>query len=573
MVYVNAAYSLTIRDRNGAMIASRASVAPNTPAGTVRTRDTVAIMKADLTLAAGDIVQTAGYAAAGDGGGASYQIVTAAAYGAVPDGYGNHYMTGNLLVAKLLIGGVYVGEKWGAVQGVECSAQLQAAWNALVAWQTAIGNNASVSFTHSSTCTLLNQVLMAGASASRIKNIHVNMTTSKLTAVVGGNLSSTNFMIHARLQGGEHYWGELDGGKFAAGLDLNGPGSGRDFHPVIRHHKGKGIRVRGACGSYILYAPIITEYVQEDAEFNTQANFTSVGLSVEDGDFNVFSANILFNKTCVLIDAVAVQVYFFGAHLVNGNPNFGGAILPFADMELIQNNATRANYMVDCYFDNGPVNDYQNTLNIRGGNYVKNGAATITEPKIRQYPQAVGQINMPEICVLDVGGEASVGFVNTGVFTWGGDITVTDDQTTGMAAHNSAVNVVKTQYYLYPPSAEEVAVHLKTQGDFRTVYKSGTSQTSMLVSPLGNYFQIAADIVPALDSTRDLGSTTVRWKRLWTTVINLFTGTVIITAGAGTPEGVITAGIGSLFLRSDGGAGTSLYVKQSGTGNTGWVGK
>jgi len=41
----------------------------------------------------------------------------------------------------------------------------------------------------------------------------------------------------------------------------------------------------------------------------------------------------------------------------------------------------------------------------------------------------------------------------------------------------------------------------------------------------------------------------------------------------GTPEGVITAGIGSTATRTDGGAGTTLYVKESGTGNTGWVAK
>lgn len=46
-----------------------------------------------------------------------------------------------------------------------------------------------------------------------------------------------------------------------------------------------------------------------------------------------------------------------------------------------------------------------------------------------------------------------------------------------------------------------------------------------------------------------------------------------IMSGTGTPEGAVAAPIGSLFLRTDGGAGTSLYVKQSGTGNTGWVGK
>jgi len=43
--------------------------------------------------------------------------------------------------------------------------------------------------------------------------------------------------------------------------------------------------------------------------------------------------------------------------------------------------------------------------------------------------------------------------------------------------------------------------------------------------------------------------------------------------GNGTPEAVVAAPVGSLYLRSNGGAGTTLYVKESGTGNTGWVGK
>lgn len=46
--------------------------------------------------------------------------------------------------------------------------------------------------------------------------------------------------------------------------------------------------------------------------------------------------------------------------------------------------------------------------------------------------------------------------------------------------------------------------------------------------------------------------------------------TVGLFTGAGTPEGAVTAGIGSIFLRTDGGAGTSAYIKESGTGNTGW---
>lgn len=44
-------------------------------------------------------------------------------------------------------------------------------------------------------------------------------------------------------------------------------------------------------------------------------------------------------------------------------------------------------------------------------------------------------------------------------------------------------------------------------------------------------------------------------------------------AGSGSPEGAVTASVGSTYRRSDGGAGTSFYVKESGSGNTGWVGK
>lgn len=43
--------------------------------------------------------------------------------------------------------------------------------------------------------------------------------------------------------------------------------------------------------------------------------------------------------------------------------------------------------------------------------------------------------------------------------------------------------------------------------------------------------------------------------------------------GSGTPEAAVTAPIGAIYHRTDGGAGTSFYVKESGTGNTGWVAK
>jgi len=46
-----------------------------------------------------------------------------------------------------------------------------------------------------------------------------------------------------------------------------------------------------------------------------------------------------------------------------------------------------------------------------------------------------------------------------------------------------------------------------------------------------------------------------------------------IITGSGTPEGSVHAVVGTLYLRTNGGAGSTLYVKESGTGNTGWAAK
>lgn len=45
-----------------------------------------------------------------------------------------------------------------------------------------------------------------------------------------------------------------------------------------------------------------------------------------------------------------------------------------------------------------------------------------------------------------------------------------------------------------------------------------------------------------------------------------------ILTGTGSPESSVSAGIGSLFLRQDGGQATAFYFKESGSGTTGWIG-
>jgi hypothetical protein len=68
------------------------------------------------------------------------------------------------------------------------------------------------------------------------------------------------------------------------------------------------------------------------------------------------------------------------------------------------------------------------------------------------------------------------------------------------------------------------------------------------------------------------GSNTATIGNSSVTVLYL-AGSVGWFQGNGTPEGAVAAPVGSFYSRKDGGANTSFYVKESGSGNTGWIGK
>ncbi|AMO43632.1 hypothetical protein C171_00080 [Pseudomonas phage YMC11/06/C171_PPU_BP] len=75
------------------------------------------------------------------------------------------------------------------------------------------------------------------------------------------------------------------------------------------------------------------------------------------------------------------------------------------------------------------------------------------------------------------------------------------------------------------------------------------------------------------DALASIGTVTNRMGDVFSLRFRPGAGAVIWTSGTGTPEGAVTAPVGSLYTRTDGGVGTTLYVKETGTGNTGWVAK
>ena len=60
------------------------------------------------------------------------------------------------------------------------------------------------------------------------------------------------------------------------------------------------------------------------------------------------------------------------------------------------------------------------------------------------------------------------------------------------------------------------------------------------------------------------------WK--WSGQVQYGTGGSLLVTGSGDPEGVVSAPVGSVFLRGDGGVSTSVYIKEAGgSGDTGWT--
>jgi hypothetical protein len=68
-----------------------------------------------------------------------------------------------------------------------------------------------------------------------------------------------------------------------------------------------------------------------------------------------------------------------------------------------------------------------------------------------------------------------------------------------------------------------------------------------------------------------VGAQTIGVGRFSLLRIGATTQNTRVRAGAGTPEAAVTGAVGDVFLRTDGSTGTAMYVKETGSGNTGWA--
>jgi len=150
--------------------------------------------------------------------------------------------------------------------------------------------------------------------------------------------------------------------------------------------------------------------------------------------------------------------------------------------------------------------------------------------------------------------------------------------------YGGIVNLANIMVYSSPPvqpiialnspgSAQVTAVGLETSVTLNQLFVQQNGNPASVVAL--NYTQ-QNELSQIIDKvpfwSKNFGTSTSRQVPTFNDGVILNNGTQV-KSGTGSPQGVVTAPVGSLYTRTDGGAGTTLYIKESGTGNTGWVEK
>jgi len=115
--------------------------------------------------------------------------------------------------------------------------------------------------------------------------------------------------------------------------------------------------------------------------------------------------------------------------------------------------------------------------------------------------------------------------------------------------------------------------------DTRIIAASGTGTSSVgngtLIINAKNVVVGQSGIIGALRPSTDnlfiLGAPDFRWSTVYANSIQIGSSSgPTISTGSVSPEGVVTAPVGSSYTNTSGTSGQTLYVKETGSGNTGW---
>lgn len=106
------------------------------------------------------------------------------------------------------------------------------------------------------------------------------------------------------------------------------------------------------------------------------------------------------------------------------------------------------------------------------------------------------------------------------------------------------------------------------------IFNGGSANTIGFNKSSTTAFKSSVGILPEVDNTLTLGASTSRWMEIFAAKFSGYDGTRSIRWTNGNPNGTLNGTPGDMVLNIAGGAGATMWVKETGIGtNTGWVGK
>lgn len=489
------------------------------PIGGIKLFSNVVTLKAQTGLFIGDRVQTKGYTTDNDGGQANY-IIVAPATGVADDG-SYLALAGGQQAELLVINKTINTAQFGAItdNSTDNTSNIQSACD-FVDVDGLIINNPFGSQFHLNSLNFTNRTNFKYREDDNLDN----------PAIIQGSQQFVEFMHNGNAGGAVN---EI---KVAAG-----------FHP-----------------GFIL--DVITDAVPSNlGGGQTTPNPRSSFLHQVDGH-NLFQigvnedANWNINKlaTMVTLDGVRPDLFTpainVGDTVVGDTSGSTGIITSVGATDMVVALRTGGDFVVGESLTEQPGGATSDTTVTGVTNVIQSRVFAII---MRNYEQGVGFSVQPDDIVSNhsVGGTVTIG-----------------TQTAGGASEIGSLKIFDTLQS--PTNGIEIRPKIGSTTEIQLIDENGTlkGQFDFQVDPIFQ-FPIARH--------EQVGVETIFLAQAG---YNSLTNTPAITSGdpkivqgTGDPDGVVTAGVGSMFLNTStvdpGGAGTTLYVKETGAGNTGWVAK
>lgn len=219
---------------------------------------------------------------------------------------------------------------------------------------------------------------------------------------------------------------------------------------------------------------------------------------------------------------------------------------------------------------------------VTGGTYNKvtitapatGSTLTIADGKTATFSNSI-TIAGTDSSTLNVGGGGALGtaaFKNTG--TSGNTVPLLDAANTFSAAQ-TVTSLTATGGAIYGSGSHQIgwlgrSLWFSPSDGVMRLDSSGATTPRIALGGTSSSFPALKRSSDALE-TRLADDSAYTTHRALTFSVN---NACVIRSGSGTPEGSVTGNVCDLYLRTDGGASTTLYVKESGAStNTGWAAK